>query len=39
MAAGQALDRECVLQALRAVLDPELGYNIVDLGLNLSGGG
>ncbi len=33
MAAGQALDRECVLQALRAVLDPELGYNIVDLGL------
>ena len=33
MEADQALDPECVLQALRAVLDPELGYNIVDLGL------
>ena len=33
MAAAQAVDRECVLHALRTVLDPELGYNIVDLGL------
>ena len=33
MACAQALERECVLRALREVLDPELGYNIVDLGL------
>ena len=28
-----AVDREAVLQALRNVFDPELGINIVDLGL------
>jgi metal-sulfur cluster biosynthetic enzyme len=26
-------DRECVLAALHEVIDPELGYNIVDLGM------
>jgi metal-sulfur cluster biosynthetic enzyme len=30
---GQALSREGVLEALRNVYDPELGINIVDLGL------
>ncbi len=33
MAADNSLDRESVLEALHEVIDPELGYNIVDLGL------
>jgi metal-sulfur cluster biosynthetic enzyme len=32
-AGGQALSHEGVLEALRNVYDPELGINIVDLGL------
>lgn len=31
--AGATPSRETVLAALREVLDPELGYNVVDLGL------
>ena len=31
--AGQAADTEDVLEALRDVVDPELGVNVVDLGL------
>jgi metal-sulfur cluster biosynthetic enzyme len=31
--AGQATDTEDVLEALRDVVDPELGVNVVDLGL------
>jgi len=31
--AGQAPDTEDVLEALRDVVDPELGVNVVDLGL------
>jgi len=30
---GQATDKEAVLEALRNVYDPELGINVVDLGL------
>ena len=30
---GQASDKEAVLEALRNVYDPELGINVVDLGL------
>lgn len=30
---ASSLTREYVLQALHEVIDPELGYNIVDLGL------
>ncbi len=33
MGDGSALNREHVLNALHEVIDPELGYNIVDLGL------
>ena len=33
MVAESPLDRESVLDALHEVIDPELGYNIVDLGL------
>ena len=33
MSTPAALNREFVLDALHEVIDPELGYNIVDLGL------
>ena len=33
MVAESSVDRESVLDALHEVIDPELGYNIVDLGL------
>lgn len=33
MSAAVSLTREYILDALREVIDPELGYNIVDLGL------
>ncbi len=33
MSTPAAIDRESALDALQEVIDPELGYNIVDLGL------
>lgn len=33
MSVASSLNREYVLDALHEVIDPELGYNIVDLGL------
>ena len=33
MATGTGITEEQVLEALRAVIDPELGINLVDLGL------
>lgn len=33
MVSTNVLSRECVIDALPAVIDPELGYNVVDLWL------